>query len=735
MYFSKKISLLLLTLFFIYGCNNSTKDTTTKLKILTKNLNNGIKIVSIKNQEKELLNSDANLSLFNLTIKNIQTKITQTISAQSGWKDVTIQTHGDLQTIKLSNPINGDLPTSLEAIITIKTVDKKSQWDLSVKNLGDSHSLIETSFPVLNIKTDTDGTFFIPYHFGQEISNPAKELDRQLTYPRGWGATMQFLAYYNDNKGLYFGFHDKKASLKTFYLKSENGGVKLNCTIPAENQTLPNNDWQMLGHFELDFYDGNWYEASLLYKKWASKNAEYWPKNTPKRDARQAKIGSIGIWAKEYIRPYNDMNLIEKHVRDFKDFLDDGDIDIPVAVFWNEWYDFPHDYNYPEIFPPLEGFTDVINRLKTSYADSILLAGYMNGFLYDTEHLASYEEKGFPSATKELNNTIFSQTWRHKDENDNDIPTIFAVMCPTQTPWQQIMINSVKQMSMDIGLDGVYVDQVTAASPKKCMDKSHNHPLGGGHFWRDGYKKMFEGMHKSIDDDKFILSEGANDFLVDEVDGFLTEEFVTHNQVPAMMAVYGGKVQFIGPTLGWSLYRPNDNPDSEAFYGRLAQSFSYGIQIGRIYMSVAWRKDSQRTLRAANYLKQLARLRVKFKEFLSFGQMQKPLKIDGDIPTVEFTASKLNGYKKGIKIPAIQTSTWSNGKNILVTFINAKSEDITFSFDFDSKTYGINESISIKEVTQNNDGTYENISNQFTKTVTLKGQDGVGFIVTPSTKN
>ena len=42
----------------------------------------------------------------------------------------------------------------------------------------------------------------------------------------------------------------------------------------------------------------------------------------------------------------------------------------------------------------------------------------------------------------------------------------------------------------ECGVKGVYIDQIAAAAPTLCFDKSHGHPLGGGHWWTEGYWKL-----------------------------------------------------------------------------------------------------------------------------------------------------------------------------------------------------------------------------------------------------
>jgi len=702
--------------------SNTIPNTTSNLKVhITKNTT-GINISSIKKGSIEFLNQ--RVELFDLYIQNVDTKSENKIGANSGWRNVNVSTNGVNQIITLSSPIDKRLPTTLKATITISTKNNQSKWGLSVKGLGKHFSLMEIAFPKFNIKSDGNDNFFLPYHFGRVVPNPSKHINFSGInglYPRGWGATMQYLAYYNNKYGLYFGFHDPKATLKRFSVHNSNGGVLLSGHIIAPNKTIAGNDWNMSGLFELDSYKGDWYEASQIYKKWVFAHAEYRPKNTPNRIARQKRAGEIAVWGLDGIYGNgSDIKKVERLIRNFKNFMD-----VPIGVHWYEWYGKPIDVDFPEIFPAIDGLKGVVSRLKKSYGDQIFIDAYMNGLLYDS-HLPSYK-KVYKKDTADNANAKpykFGRTLRY--------------MCPTSHKWQEIMVASANKIASVLGTDGVYIDMVTATAPKECMNKAHNHPIGGGSYWREGYKQMFAKIHQKIPLGKFIITEGANDFLVDESDVFLTDPFVVEGQVPAFQAVYGGKVQFVGPTTGTSTYKANNEPDSQRFYGRLAQSFNFGVIPGRFYMTIVNNLNNSRKKRAVNYLRRLARLRYKLKAFFSFGEMKKPLVLKGNIPNITFEATKRNksinrGY---VTIPAIQTSTWSDKKSIVISFVNGKvpqvdNESITFSFDFDANSYGLNGDIQIKEITENKDGEYQDITPQFTKIVTLKSYEAKAFIISP----
>jgi hypothetical protein len=708
------------------------------LEVTIEKRESGIEVSSIQDEKRELLNQA--ISLFKLSLHHTINEQNQTISANSGWKDISIEGSEANRSFRLSHPLDETLPDNLTATISLQIEGHKSTWDLSVEGLGEHYSLIEVEFPNFNIKTSGEDNFFIPYHFGKLIKNPANTIDYHginALYPRGWGATMQFMAYYNQKYGLYLGFHDPKASLKTFMAQQENSGVHIGSTIPIPNQLIANNSWNMSGAFVLEAFQGDWYDASLIYRDWVYKKADYRPIDTPERIARQAKIGSIGVWATEQLLGYN-IDDVERHVRDFKNFMD-----IPVGIHWNEWYNKPQDVDFPEYFPEKDGLGGVISRLKNTYGDDILISSYINGRLYDTT-LESYQSRGFPYATTsdQEGESINSQRFWHTNSEGQRVRRTFAVMCPTQKPWKKRIIDTSKEMTTRLNMDGVYIDQVTAAAPVKCMNTTHGHKIGGGSYWREGYKDMFKSIQEATPSGRFIVSEGANDFLIDEVDGFLVEPYLTQNQVPAFQAVYSGKAQFIGPSTGASSYKADEKPDAERFYGRLAQSFSFGVQPGRFYMGISWNQN-ERSARAANYLRQLARLRYKHRAFFSFGEMKKPLKLKGDIPTTSFYDqqwsdkwTKEEEIEHTVTIPALQTSAWSDSKNILLTFVNGKTREraddmIKFSFDFNAKDYGLTGEINIKEVTQESEGEYQAISSQFTKELTLKSYEATTFIVAP----
>ena len=83
-----------------------------------------------------------------------------------------------------------------------------------------------------------------------------------------------------------------------------------------------------------------------------------------------------------------------------------------------------------------------------------------------------------------------------------------AVMNPVTQIWQKKIKEIVLRLQKESGTSGVYLDQISAASPKLCMDKSHGHPVGGGSWWLDqGYYKLLSAIRDDMPEGAFLTSK------------------------------------------------------------------------------------------------------------------------------------------------------------------------------------------------------------------------------------
>lgn len=744
-----KICISLVYLFISINLFAQQTITSGRLSITMQNTGDGIQVTSIKDNAIEALNVTTNL--FTLYITNSSTGTDEEITASSNWNDVSITNSGASATIELSNPTIPNLPNSLTVSLSIQTNDEKSSWDIEVAGLGENCSLIDVVFPHLNIKADGNDTFFYPTYSGRLTENPGAGIDYfndpneengfdngQGIYPRGWGTTMQYFSYYNDIYGLYFGFHDPDASLKIFGITDQDGGVRVQCTNPVADKTINNNDWQMPGHFQLDLYNGDWYDAALLYKEWVSTSANYWPNESAERTLRQHEIGNIGLWVTNYIAvdgtPAQNQGYMETAIS-FYDF--------PIGWHIYEWNANQMDHFFPNYFPATSGLGDMMSNIQDN--NDAYVMPYINGRIWDT----GLDESGNPGAdsgdteaatyfnNEGLADAVKNTDLSYRQESGAFGGNRWATMCPTQTNWQSILVNATDELTNTLNASSVYIDMIAASPQSECFDPTHGHTLGGGSYWRDGYIDMLQDMHNAMPDDSFITVEGGCDFIADEVDGFMVQGWITKNQVPAWQVIYTGKVQLFGTITGSS----NTWYGSQGFYGRLSQGFAYGVQTGRqsLFLPNSPNATPEKQM-AANYTRNMGRMRYKLRNFMSYGEMKRPINITGAIPNISYEISDWggSGTTEIITNSAIRKTVWQNENEVIVLFANGRiqspagtvGEEIDFSFDFDASVYGMTGDYTIQAITPTSDGTITSTTATFTQDVSLPNLGIVAYKIT-----
>ncbi len=655
----------------------------------------GLELTSLRYGNHEALADTT--SVFTLIIKDLSNNTEYNIGSRRYWGAVDILTPGDTLLCRFANPTLSYFPPDLEVVVKVWAVDAAVHWKMEVSGIDQTHGLMRMIFPDMILSAPGNDYFLIPKYSGVVVDNPmANQIDFDNFYPRGWGWTMPWMAYYGADYGLYLGAHDPLASYKDFSIEAETRGLHYKTTVPAKDMGQPGNDQVFPGEFVTGFFQGDWYDAAMVYRHWAEENAVYWPVTDSVRYARQHKIGEIGAWA--YISEDTTVSMarIAYAMNRFKQLFDS----IPAGFLWSRWNYEDFDDNYPDYFPERDSTDWVLREVQDS--GRAYITPYINGRLYDTD-LPDYPQRGYPNATKDETGQVFTQTF-----NSN----AFAVMCPAQPLWQDTLAYAVDQLTNRLGASGVYVDQVCAAGPKLCMDTTHLHTAGGGHYWHDGYDEMFGRFHQIMPHDGFITTEGAADFIANQVDGFLTLGWTTANMVPAHQAVYSGRVQYYGLALYSSQYH------DEAFYTKLAQGLTTGIQPGQFYCYFA---DDPNADLARPYVQDLVRMRYRLRDYLSYGRLLRPLQLPASIPNIQ-TVWYEGDIPVNVSIKAVQNGVFAleNGESVVVLFVNASMTDAyDFSFDFNGSDYGLSGNLFVREVFPDHTGAIEQRSNAFTQTVHL----------------
>ena len=196
-------------------------------------------------------------------------------------KDCKIDSKNDLITLTYSQFKDADL----KVVVTIK-VSKDSpfmHWNLSVDN-NTIYTIDHIDFPNVVVPNDliaTGGTgrIFWPAQEGCLIEDVRIREEgglkfKPIEYPQmGWGGLypssvqMQYMAYYNANGGLYLAAHDEQCNPKGIECHRINeNGIKMDFRLFAGG--AGKGLYKMPYDMVLGVFDGDWYDASAIYRDW-----------------------------------------------------------------------------------------------------------------------------------------------------------------------------------------------------------------------------------------------------------------------------------------------------------------------------------------------------------------------------------------------------------------------------------------------------------------------------------
>jgi len=503
-----------------------------------------------------------------------------------------------------------------------------------------------------------DDHVLYPKVSGGLARNPAASLSPYSgRYPSGW-TTFQFIAFYDEQGGLYAGCHDPRAWTKEISVQPKKGGIEASMLWHAEDATRPGNGFVQSGSTVIQLLDGDWFDAAMVYRAWLEENALWWPKGD--REDTPAWMKEIAIW----VNASGSTQDCVPRVKRFAEYMG-----VPTGLHWYNWHEIPFDVNYPHYFPAKPGFAEGVAELQRA---GVRVMPYINGRLWDVA-AEDFETKALPWAAKSRDAPNYVEVYGSGAE--------LAPMCPTTALWRDTVKALVLRLcGPQCNVDGVYIDQVAAAAPALCYHPSHGHKLGGGDWWTvGGYWPFLIDLRKelhALNGEKMITTESTAESFARFFDGYLTWNFWYGNQVPVIAALYGGQLQLFG--------RTGENGEL-TLRTKTAQALVWGEQIGWYGPEII--NDPV----AGPFVRRCARMRHHLREFLACGRMERPPRLSEDIPklTAKWQAEEAT-------FPAVQAGSWrARDGRLAVVFANASTEEIEFSWELDLKEAQIREQAQV----------------------------------------
>ena len=510
-------------------------------------------------------------------------------------------------------------------------------WRIRVELL-EGWSVQRADFPIIpNIQPDERLKLAAPFGWGVEY--PVKAgLRYEGTYPSCIVA-MQFVALYQEGHGLYIAAHDAQANHKDFSVISEKPAsacLKISHTPPLPVKTG--------GIFELPYdivlggYEGAYFEAAQIYKEFSY--------ITPWGKAGRLSRRRIPDWLKEtdlWLRPDGSAADNLKATKKAMDFFA-----VPTALHWYRWHEIPYDTNYPDYFPAKAGFAEGIKELQKKGAH---IVPYINGRLWDPAAVSWKKEGAANAAARSNEGLCYTEIYGSRVPNN--------VMCPYTELWQQKMAQVVRKMLLSFNVDGVYIDQICAAKAELCYNPAHGHPIGGGCFWHEGYRKLLKNIRENLPPEVILTTEENAECWIDLFDALLLVNTPMDQEIiPLFLAVYSGRVI----NYGFLYYSADEPSNALSFRFKLAQNFIYGSQLGWIRPTNIMAKGAERE---AAFLKKLIQARREARDFILSGEFLGLPEVGGDNPPVIVDGNCAFGGTYSKKPPSVIASAWRSERGEL----------------------------------------------------------------------
>ncbi len=637
----------------------------------------GLRLLSLFDNSagKELLAAGAP-SLFSVELRDGQTRERASLAADSGWRQVDVSgvDASGRRVLTFQEPIDDRLEgVGVEVTLVAENSESALTWDLRVTNDNNRWGVRRVVFPQVSVRQLGEGSnVFLPHTAGIELPDMWNTPGRRGgTYPSGW-TCMQYMAAYDaaGQTGLYIGLHDPFGSTKDVLARGmpDQHAVAFRFEHPAANMGKPHTDFELPGRARWQLLRGNWFDAATIYRNWVSRQAKWWPKLGPDGRADTPEwMRKLPAWAMTGGPASGCVPRLKAFAKE---------LGVPVGFHWYNWHQIPFDNDYPHYFPPKDGFAEGVAELKKA---GVYVMPYINGRLWDTHDKGpddwQFTSVALAAATKDEAGNPYTESYGSKETDGNNVK--LAAMCPSTPLWQGRVRDIVLRLLNEYGLNAVYIDQIAAAQPRLCFDATHGHPLGGGHWWTEGYWKMLAAIRAAKPAECMLTTECNAEPYIRWFDGYLTWHWQEQNMVPAFAAVYGGAIQMFGRA-----YRGGPTQDL-ANRMKAGQQLVFGEQIGWFGPEIIKRPDS------GKFLRDCISLRWRLNRYFYAGQMARPPKPTNEIPAV--TADWQWRGEWPITTPAVMTGAWRlpRENRLVLLFANVSDEPLTCQFLLDPGQYNL----------------------------------------------
>ena len=600
---------------------------------------------------------------------------------------------------------------SVTATLRLEGDQPMSSWRIALTGLGDLR-VERVHFPrIASIASlGDDERLAVPRWMGAVAANPRALLSDSAGKPRRmeWvypGAmSLQAIALYQQNgPGFYAASHDTMAYHKTFAVWGDSAGsIGFELAQLLEDPQKAKSSWSQPYPAVIGSFHGDWITAAERYREWGTR--QYWARESRlRRGLVPHWLVNTGMWVWNRGRSPGVIPpaLALKRA-----------LGLPVNVYWHWWHHAAYDTGFPDYLPPREGVDSFTTAIRRAHAAGVHAMVYMNQRLWCLGTPSWSVEHAARAAVKERDGSVREEVYNVFD------PQPCATMDVTTSLWRNKYGGMADTVLRQYDVDGIYMDQ--AVLSLVCWDPRHGHPLGGGHYWMDGFRELERGIRRraGVNSHRILAGEGAGESWLPELDLMLTlqvsqERYTEPGSgwmpIPFFQAVYHPYGLTYGNYSSLSMppyddlwpakFAPEhplallDERFRHQFYLEQARAFVWGLQ-----PTIANFLPLQLEQRPAEtgYMMRLARLRSRTVKYLQAGtfvrapQLPVPT-VDVDLSRISIYAAQRGGPRMSTgRYPAAISAAWRAADgSIAIAIASIVDEPIATQLTLDPAVYGL----------------------------------------------
>ncbi len=472
-------------------------------------------LLALNKGNKEFIRAGVNRPLFTIRFRDPGGGIHDVSSRES--KAVSVSAPEGSERIEVSYSEFGELP--LRVLVTIRCPEDSpfTYWRIDAEHETDW--IIEwIDFPnvvVPNDLTATGGTGKLVWPFNEgvliedvavrestfahyvEPNYPSRGIDG--IYPAI--VPSQFMAYYDDSGGLYFGAHDPDGHLKCVEFYPVDEGIRLQFRLYPGGGA-----YEMSYDMVLGVFDGDWHDAAAIYRDWYEANVRRDSVPIAENNRLPDWYADSPIVVTYPVRGRHDMDVMDPnklfpyleampHIERLAEEF--GGKIMVLLMHWEGSAPWAPPYVWPP-FGGEEAFRAFADQL---HASGHLLGVYCSGIGWTEQSnlISSYNRK------EQFDQENLADAMCLSPEGDLPYSKICTAqrrgydLCSTHPFTIETMISETRQM-IEGGVDYIQAfDQNHGGTSYFCYSRTHGHPPAPGKWQTEAMNTLFRKLRETAD--------------------------------------------------------------------------------------------------------------------------------------------------------------------------------------------------------------------------------------------